>query len=199
LTSLHHQKEYYDKTFSNLNESNGEICTVEFENCAFQNCDFTGAVFRKCNFINCTFNQCNLSLIKVPQSQFSNATFFECKMIGVDWSRAAWSRLIFSISLQFNQCILDGSSFLGLTLDEMVIEECKAHDVDFREASFCRATFRATDFAHSLFGKTDLSRADFSEAVNYDIDIFNNKISKATFSRYEASRLLNSLDIELVD
>jgi fluoroquinolone resistance protein len=158
-----------------------------------------GLFSKNSTFINCTFSQCNLSLIKVPQSQFSNATFFECKMIGVDWSRAAWSRLIFSTSLQFHQCILNGSSFLGLTLDEMVLEECKAHDVDFREASFCRAIFRATDFAHSLFGKTDLSRADFSEAVNYDIDIFNNKISKAKFSRYEASRLLNSLDIELVD
>lgn len=199
MTSLHHQKEQCDKTFSNLAEPNREICTIEFENCAFHNCDFTGAIFKKCTFINCTFSQCNLSVIKVPQSQFTNATFFECKMIGVDWSRAAWPRLVFSISLQFHQCILDGSSFLGLTLDEMILEECKAHDVDFREASFCRAIFRATDFAHSLFGKTDLSSADFSEATNYDIDIFNNKISKAKFSRYEASRLLNSLDIELVD
>lgn len=165
----------------------------------FQNCEFTGATFRKCSFINCTFSQCNLSVIKVPQSQFINTNFSECKMIGVDWSRAAWPRLVFSISLQFHQCILDGSSFLGLTLDEMVLEECKAHDVDFREASFCRAIFRTTDFAQSLFDKTNLSSADFSEATNYDIDIFNNKISKAKFSRYEASRLLNSLDIELVD
>lgn len=59
------------------------------------------------------------------------------------------------------------------------MEECKAHDVDFRDGSFCRAVFTYTDFTNSLFGKTNLSGADFSEATNYDIDIFNNKISKA--------------------
>ncbi len=199
MTSLNHQKEHCDKTFSHLVEPNRELCNIEFENCEFQNCDFTGAIFKKCTFINCTFNQCNLSIIKVPQSQFTHTAFFECKMIGIDWSHAAWPPLTFSTALHFHQCILNGSSFLGLTLNEMVLEECKAHDVDFREANVCRAIFTATDFTRSLFGKTDLSSADFSEAVHYDIDIFNNKISKAKFSRYEASRLLNSLDIELVD
>jgi uncharacterized protein YjbI with pentapeptide repeats len=199
LTSLHHQKQHCDKIFSNLAELNREIGDIEFENCEFDSCDFTEIIFRKCTFINCTFNRCNLSVIKVPQSLFTNITFNECKIIGVDWSRAAWHRLIFSKPLQFHQCILNGSSFLGLTLDEIVLEECIAHDVDFREASLCRAVFTATDFTHSLFGKTDLSGADFTDAENYDIDIFNNKISKAKFSRYTANRLLNSLDIQLVD
>ena len=77
--------------------------------------------------------------------------------------------------------------------------ECKAHEVDFRNGSFRDSEFSYTDFTLSLFGKTDLTGADFTEAVNYDIDIFDNKIEKAKFTRYEAVRLLNCLNVELLD
>lgn len=79
------------------------------------------------------------------------------------------------------------------------MEECKAHDVDFRECNLTAASFTYTDFAHSLFRKTNLARANFTEAVNYDIDIQINEIKGAKFSRYEAARLLEGLGIELVD
>jgi len=197
--SLRNGKEYLSKTFSNLTETSQDICNVEFEGCHFQDCNFTETIFKKCRFIECTFSRCNLSVIKVHQCQFTDVTFDECKVVGVDWTRASWPRLVFSVSLKFNKCIINDSSFFGLNLDEIIIEECKAHDVDFRDGSFCSANFTYTDFTNSLFGKTNISNADFSEATNYDIDIFNNKISKAKFSRYEAVRLLNSLDIELVD
>lgn len=176
-----------------------EICNVEFEACDFIECNFTATRFKKCRFIECTFTRCNLSLVQVSQSQFTDVIFNECKLVGMDWTRAAWPKLVFSVALQFKQCILNDSSFFGLNLDEITIEECKAHDVDFREGRFRRAILIGTDFTHSLFAKTDLSGANFTDASDYEIDIFNNNISKAKFSRDEAIRLLNSLDIELVD
>ena len=198
-TSFTNEKDYLSKTFSNISAIDQEICNIEFEGCHFRDCNFTESIFKKCRFIECTFTRCNLSVIKVPQCQFTDVVFDECKLVGIDWTTASWPRLVFSVSLKFNKCIINDSSFFGLNLDEIAMEECKAHDVDFRDGSFCRAVFTYTDFTNSLFGKTNLSGADFSEATNYDIDIFNNKISKAKFSRYEAVRLLNSLDIELVD
>ena len=81
----------------------------------------------------------------------------------------------------------------------MVIEECKAHDVDFREGDFGESNFTYTDFSNSLFNNTNLTGTDFTEAVNYNIDIYFNEIKRARFSRYEAVRLLNNLGIELVD
>ena len=63
---------------------------------------------------------------------------------------------------------------------------------DRREAHFY-------DFRGALFGKTLLSGADFSEAVDFDIDVFDNQILGAKFSRCEALRLLASFKIELVD
>lgn len=192
-------KMYLSKTFKDISLIENDFYEIEFENCHFQDCNFTNSTFKKCKFIECKFTRCNLSLTQVPQCRFTEVTFDECKLVGIDWSRAAWPNLVFFVSLHFNKCIINDSSFFGLVLDEIIIEECKAHDVDFREGSFCRANFTYTDFANSLFGKTNLSGADFSEAINYNIDIFNNKISKTKFTRYEALSLLSSLDIELVD
>lgn len=190
---------FLSKQFNGLSELAQDLQGIEFEDCCFQDCHFSESTFRKCKFIDCRFVRCNLSLVKVPQCQFSGVEFEECKLVGIDWTRAAWSRLSFAAPFSFKQSILNDCSFLGLSLDEIIIEECKAHDVDFREGSFNQANFTYTDFSHSLFGRTQLLEADFSEASNYDIDIFNNKIKDAKFSRDEAIRLLNCLDIELMD
>jgi len=71
--------------------------------------------------------------------------------------------------------------------------------VDFREARLRAADLTFSDFSSALFGRTDLSEADFSEATNYDIDVLNNVVRHAKFSRFEAVRLLQGLDIEVVD
>jgi fluoroquinolone resistance protein len=198
-TSFFNETEYLSIVFNNVSVINKEMGNLEFDGCQFIDCNFTDSLFKKCRFIECTFTRCNLSVTKVSQSQFTDVIFDECKLVGIDWTRASWPKLVFSVALKFKQCILNDSSFFGLNLDEITIEECKAHDVDFRDGRFRRAIFTGTDFTHSLFAKTDLSGADFTDASDYDIDIFNNNISKAKFSRYEAIRLLNSLDIELVD
>ncbi len=191
--------EYLAKRFVSQDFSRKEMVAKEFEECEFKGCDFNEATLSKCKFIDCTFVECNLSLVKVNSSKFRDVILNECKAVGVNWTRASWPRLVMSSALKFHKCIINDSSFFGLILEEIVIEDCKARDVDFREANLSRANFSYTDFAGSLFGKTNLTGADFTEAVNYDIDIFGNEITKAKFSRHEAMRLLDSLEIELVD
>ncbi len=88
---------------------------------------------------------------------------------------------------------------MGLNLAELVLEECKAHYVDFRDGDFRDSNFSYCDFSNSLFNKTNLSGADFSEATEYNIDIYLNELRGAKFSRYEAVRLLECLEIELLD
>jgi len=94
---------------------------------------------------------------------------------------------------------MNDSTFMGLSLNEIVIAECKAQEVDLREGSFCDADFSYTDFTNSLFNETNLSGSDFTEASNYQIDINYNNVKGAKFSRHEAVCLLESLGIELVD
>lgn len=193
------KNEYISESFNGLNLSGKEICFKEFDDCTFKECDFSDVIFRECKFIDCHFVKSNLSNIKIGYSKFSEVFFDECKLIGVDWTNASWPGLALCSPIKFNKCILNDASFLGLNLAEIVIEECKAHDVDFREGNFREADFTYTDFSNSLFNKTNLTGANFTEATNYNINVYLNDIEGAKFSRYEAVNLLESLGVELVD
>ncbi|MBU3917023.1 pentapeptide repeat-containing protein [bacterium] len=193
------QKEYLSKNFSDLKLPGQKIHSIVFEECSFKDCDFGEVAFIGCTFVECHFSKCNLSVSKVDFSRFTDTVFEECKIIGVNWTKAAWPNIALFSPLKFFKCIISDSTFFGLSLNEIVIEECKAHDVDFRGGNFCEANFTFTDFANSLFNETNLTGADFTEAVNYRIDINHNKIKGAKFSKHEAVSLLESLDIELID
>ena len=193
------QKEYFSKNFSDLNLRAKKINSIVFEECYFKNCDFSEVVFFDCEFIECHFQKCNLSVAKMNHCRFTDVVFIDCKVIGIDWTQATWPSIALFSPIKFFKCIIDDSTFFGLSLNEMVIEDCKAHEVDFREGSFCESNFTFTDFTNSLFKETNLTGTDFTGAVNYRIDINYNKISRAKFSRHEAASLLENLDIELID
>ena len=193
------QKEYVSSNFNELSLPNQKIESTSFEDCTFKNCDFSEAEFCKCKFIDCKFSQCNLSVLKIKDCRFSDVVIEDSKAIGIDWTKAKWPSIPLFSPIKFFKCIINDSTFMGLSLNEIVIEECKAHDVDFRDGSFCGANFKYTDFSNSLFNETNLSGADFTEALNYQIDINYNSLKGAKFSRHEAVSLLESLGIELVD
>jgi fluoroquinolone resistance protein len=196
---LDNDSEYDSKTFRGLDAAGASYSGIVFENCNFENSNFSATRFYKCKFVECVFTNSNLSNIKVDYSKFVDVIFNQCKLVGVDWTKADWPRFNFTSPLKFSECVINDSSFFGLNLRELQLEYCRVHDVDFRNGNFAKANFTFSDFTHSLFMKTNLKETDFSEAEHYDIDIFNNEITAARFSRHEAIRLLNSLDIELVD
>ncbi len=193
------QKEYFSNEFNQLKLPGQEIDSIVFEECVFNECDLSDVTFTRCKFVDCRFIKCNLSLLKPNYSRFIEVLFEDCKAIGVDWTKAEWPSIALPSPLKFLKCIINDTTFFGLNLTELVIEECKAHDVDFREGDFSEANFTFTDFTNCLFNETNLTGADFTEAVNYLIDINHNRIKEATFSRHEAVSLLEGLDIELVD
>lgn len=193
------KNEYWSEVFEGIDVSNTELNSIEFEGCTFHKCDFSEATFNRCKFIDCEFQHCNLSLLRLDYSVFSDVVFIDSKIIGVDWTKVTWPKLSFKSPISFQRCLLNDSSFYGLTLGELLIENCKANGVDFREADLNQAQFIDTELTHSFFAQTNLRGADFSGATNYTIDIYNNNIKQAKFSRYEAIGLLESLDIELVD
>lgn len=192
------REEYVSTHFTGLNLSREHITSMLFEDCTFADCTLTGIVFDECRLTQCTFTNCDLSLGQWKATQFRDVGFTACKMIGIDWTKADWPRKVLFSPLRFDHCLLNDSSMFGLALKEIVMRHCTAHDVDFRDGSFIKADFTGTDFHHSLFGSANLTEADFSDAIDYDIDVRNAVIRRAKFSRFEAMRLLDSLDIELV-
>ncbi len=193
------KNEYWSETFEGVDFSEQEIDSKEFESCTFKGCDFREATLNHCKFVDCEFTNCNLSMVKLEYSKFSDVVFHESKLIGINWTKADWPKLVFTSPVKFYKSILNDCSFHGLTLQDFVLEECKAHNVDFRDSDLSNANFTYTDLTGSFFSHTNLSNADFSEATDYDIDIYENEFKGAKFTRFEAVRLLDSLEIELVD
>lgn len=198
MVNIEDNQEYFDEMFSKQNYSEQTIHNVTFEKCEFAHCDFSSAVLPGCKFIDCRFEQCNLTLINVANTRFSCDEFRDCKLVGIDWTVAYWPKFDFYSQLNFKNSILDNSSFFGLKLHESFFEECRLHDVDFRNAELTKSSLLCCDLANSLFMQTDLEQVDFTESHSFNIDIRQNKLSKAIFSRFEALALLESLDIKLI-
>lgn len=192
-------EEYFDVSFNKLELAGIHGKNIEFEECQFSDCDFSNAKFQNCKFVNCEFERCNLSLLDLANSRLFGVTFQDSKLVGVDWTKATWPVYHIDFELKFYRCILTDSSLFGLTLNELVLDECKLHDVDFREGDFTGSTMSHCDFTHSLFMRTNLQQVDFTESSNYAIDVLENQVKGAKFSRYEALNLLEYLGIELVD
>ncbi|REE69672.1 uncharacterized protein YjbI with pentapeptide repeats [Paenibacillus taihuensis] len=193
------EQEYYGDHFADMVFSKEELVSVKFYDCTFTKCDFSETAFDECKFSDCTFEHCDLSMIKLLDSSFSQASFKHCKLVGVDWTEASWSRIVVPGTLRFDECVLNHSTFIGLSMPKSQLTACTARDVDFREADLQESNLARTNFAESLFSETNLTGANLSHATNYAIDPSNNRIRKAKFTLPEAISLLYSMDIELIE
>ena len=199
MSQIKNNEEYFERSFRKLAFSNEGLRDTTFEECQFIDCDFSQTNFENCKFINCEFLRSNLSLVKLTNSKLFGVSFAESKLIGIDWTKAAWASYHVDFELKFYDCIMNDSSFFGLTLNALVLNNCKLHDVDFREGDFSQSLMNCCDFQFSQFLRTNVSYVDFSHSSSYVIDIFENQVKGAKFSRFEALGLLETLDIELVD
>ncbi|MBM7074075.1 pentapeptide repeat-containing protein [Shewanella sp. 202IG2-18] len=199
MKTIKNNEQYFDTSFIKLTFSHEQYDNIEFEDCQFKYCDFSEVLFENCNFINCIFENCNLSLANFSGSKLFELKFEDCKLVGIDWTKAEWPTFHLDFGLSFSHCTLNDSSFFGLTLHELSFNECKLHDVDFREGDYTNSSMRYCDFRHALFMKTNLQGVNFSESEEYIIDVLENNIKGAKFSRFEALSLLEGLGIELID
>ena len=191
--------EYVQEIFEQVTLGDEEVEAKEFDTCTFRNCSFSATLFRNCKLLNCTFEDCELNLVRVYQSSFAGVKFTRCKVIGINWTDAYWSKKGLLNSLKFTECALNHSTFMGLNLKKMQLVSCLARDVDFTEADLTDADFSRTDFSQSRFNNTNLTRADFRSATNYTISAQFNTVKDARFSLPEAMSLLYGLNIRLDD
>lgn len=187
---------YQDERFLRLTAHDRRFSEIEFANCTFERCAFARCVFYRCSFTDCRFNVCDLSGVEAPNSRFAGVRFTGSRLTGIDWTVAGDSTLSkLLLSLDFEECVLNYSSFFGMNLAGRTITRCTAHDVDLREADLTGASLTRTDFERALFRATNLSRADLTDATNYDIDPTVNTVSRARFSLPEALSLLRGFDV----
>ncbi len=191
--------EYDQQTFKKIELSQQTIKQKTFQECIFTQCTLNEIWFDNCKFFKCTFKECDLNLMKVKNSVFSEVSFENTKVVGVNWMEALWGKNNLLGSINFTDCTLNYSTFIGLTLRKMKLIRCIAKDVDFAEADLTQANCTGTDFTDSRFNHTNLTQADFTDASHYNISATENTLKKTRFSLPEAVSLLYSLDIILKD
>ncbi len=179
-----------DAQFNGIIISDSVFTDKEFYKCSFENCNMNKVKFGSCRFEDCEFNNCDLSLAKFNMSEFIDVRFYESKLLGINWTEVRSP-----LRILFKKCKLNHSTFFGLHLRQVIIEDCIANEVDFTDASLVKTNCTMTDFLGSKFKNTDLSYADFTKATNYNINPNYNKIKKAVFNLPEALTLLQGLDI----
>ncbi|MFH1689781.1 MAG: pentapeptide repeat-containing protein [Candidatus Eisenbacteria bacterium] len=188
---------YQEQTFEGIDSADVTIGRAEFRDCRFYKCRFPETIFNTCTFDACVFRECDLGLAKLPHCSFSGTVFEGCKLIGINWTEARWAATRLWDPVTFRKCVLDHSTFLGLSLKAISLTDCMAKEVDFREVDLSEADFAGTDLTGSLFSGTNLTGASFDGAYNYSIDPRINTLKGAKFALPEAMSLLAGLEIEL--
>jgi fluoroquinolone resistance protein len=190
MTKIQSDAEYIDREFDSIDLKKALISQSEFQSCSFNRCDLSQSVFTDCRFDDCTFQACDLSLVKFKGVHLRNSTFVGSKLVGIDWTGVSKT-----FSVDFRDCVLNLSNFSAMSLKKRKIVNCIAHEVSFAESNMAECDCKLTDFAGSVFSKTNLTKADFTDARNYTIDVRANTIAKMKLSLPEALSILETLGV----
>lgn len=182
-----------DHSFSNIKlEAKTKIIEAEFTGCEFTSCKFSEVSFFDCHFEDCIFDNCNMGSISVKHTSFQNVMFKDTKLTGIQWAEASNP-----LDVNFNRCLMNYSSFIGVNLRNTHLLDCELKDTDFAEANLSKSNCRLSDFSGARFVNTNLVQADFTDARNYSIHPDGNILGKTKFSLPEALSLLAVYDIIL--
>jgi len=191
MTSKLHEK----KTFDNIDYSDQSLSKNEFIDCKFTNCDFSKSKLNDTDFINCDFTNCNFSLALLQNTGLKDIRFTKCKLLGIDFS--CCNDFLFTVN--FQDCIVDYSSFFKKKIKNTKFVNCSIKEVDFAEVDLSMSIFDNCDLLNASFVRTNLEKTDFRSARNYSIDPEMNRMKNAKFSNLGLAGLLYkyNLDIEL--
>jgi uncharacterized protein YjbI with pentapeptide repeats len=179
----------HDKTF----DRNDLPSKGEYENCIFNECNFSEKDLADFKFTDCKFNDCNFSLAKLKNTAFRDVKFKGCKMLGLRFDTCN----DFGLSFSFDDCQLNHSSFYKAKIKKTVFKNTQLEEVDFAEAELSNSVFDNCNLARAVFDNTVLEKADFRTSYHYSIDPAINRIKKAKFSLLGISGLLDKYDIEI--
>ena len=103
----------------------------------------------------------------------------------------------FLFAVNFDNCMLNLSSFFKMKLKTTKFKNSVLHEVDFNDTNFLGTTLDTCDLSRAIFRNCNLEKVDFRSSFNYSIDPEANKIKKAKFSLNGIAGLLHKYDIDI--
>ncbi|MDP3181157.1 MAG: pentapeptide repeat-containing protein, partial [Bacteroidota bacterium] len=151
------------------------------------------ADFTESELLNCQFEVCNFSLAKFVGTGMKEIKFMDCKLIGINFDNCS----DFLFAVEFQQSILDYSSFAEKKMKKTKFATCSMKEVDFSGTDLSISVFENCDLLGTVFKYTNLEKVDFRTAYNYGFDPEINKIKQARFSLSGIAGLLGKYNIEI--
>jgi uncharacterized protein YjbI with pentapeptide repeats len=169
---------FLNETFERIDFHTTPFIAGEYEGCCFVGCDLSEANLGDTKFLECEFRDCNMSMAKLSGTVLCDVRFSGCKMLGVQFGYC--NGLAFSP--QFDNCILDHSSFFERKMTSCTLRGNSFRETDFTDADFSGTLFDNCDLDRAIFDNTNLECADFRTSRNFSIDPTTNRIKKAKFT-----------------
>lgn len=182
-----------DSEFRGIDYSTSPIEETDFENCHFINCNFANTGLNNLQFEDCVFENCDLSNVPIQNTAFRNIQFNACKLIGLQFDTCN----PFLLSFQFQQSILNFSSFYRLQIPGTVFQNCTIEEADFTETNLAKAVFDDCILTGTMFGNTSLQNADLYNSSGFIIDPETNNLNGARFSIENLPGLLMKYNLKI--
>jgi uncharacterized protein YjbI with pentapeptide repeats len=169
------------------------INNKEFEDCIFKNCDFSNSDLSNNSFMDCEFIDCNLSMTQVTNTSLKTVLFKNCKLLGILFNTCN----DFLFNVEFQESILDYSSFVNKKMPKTIFNACSIKEVSFVGSNLSLSVFENCNLDNAIFNNTQLEKVDFTTAFNFKIDPEFNVLKKARFSNSGLIGLLDKYDIKI--
>jgi len=180
-----------EQLFERIDFHEKSLIGGEYDNCRFVDCNLSNADLSECKFLECEFERCDLSLVRIHKTAWVEATFTECKMLGLQFESCHQIGLSFS----FDKCSLNHCSFYQTVIRKTQFAHSQLHEVDFTECDLTESIFNSCDLAGAKFENTILEKADLGTSFHYSVDPEINRIRHAKFSLPHVTGLLEKYDI----
>jgi uncharacterized protein YjbI with pentapeptide repeats len=184
---------HIQKTFEKVIFINKKVNNREFEDCIFKKCDFSNSDFSNNTFMDCEFIDCNLSMTQLRGTSLKTVNFSNCKLLGIEFQ----SCTDFLFAGNFQDCVLDYSSFANKKIPKTKFNNCSMKEVSFIGANLTQSVFDNCNLDNAIFNDTQLKEVNFLTAYNYKIDPEFNPMKKARFSTQGIPGLLDKYDIKI--
>lgn len=181
------------KTFEKISFIEKKVTNREFEDCVFKSCDFSNSDFSNTTFMDCEFIDCNLSMMQLSGTSLKTITFKSCKLLGIQFNSCA----DFMFGVNFQDCVLDYSSFANKKMPKTKFNSCSMKEVSFIGTNLTHSIFEKCNLDNAIFNDTQLAAANFTTAYNFKIDPEFNPMRKAKFSTQGIIGLLDKYDIKI--
>lgn len=184
-------EDIFGKTFRGCLFSDAEMVRMDFRECIFDSCRFSGTLFQRVNFVDVLFRGCDLSNANWQICSALRCRLENCKGVGGDFSGCKLQHFaVRDSNLTYSNFSAAGGKWIRFTdcpMDSSVFLECRLEKLDFENCSLVGANFT----------NTPLKGVDFSSDQIEGLLLSGTELAGARVNMYQAAQLAKLLGLKI--